>query len=159
MPNTITEIGGFAFYNNQISGKLDLSKLTNLTTIDDSAFAYNNLSSINLPMSIAEIDFYAFNGNQISGELDLSMYTNLTRIGSSAFDDNQITSVKLPISINTIEYRAFGIVASLNSNPNLTTIINPSGNSFDWHNVTRQGTSSTCTFVTGTCGNVTIKAS
>jgi len=68
-------------------------------------------------------------------------------------------SFKLPISINTIEYRAFGIVASLNSNPNLTTIINPSGNSFDWHNVTRQGTSSTCTFVTGTCGNVTIKAS
>jgi len=45
------------------------------------------------------------------------------------------------------------------ANPNLTTIINPSSNSFDWYSITKQGTSETCTFATGVCGDITISAS
>ena len=86
------------------------------------------------------------------GEIDLSKLTNLTTIDDFAFDDNQITSVKLPISITLI---GSGVLV----NNSLTTIINPSGNSFDWELAISSRTNGLCIFATGTCGDITISAS
>jgi len=158
LPNSLVLIGMGAFrYNNQIKGELDLSNLTKLTTIENSAFSNNQIASVKLPANITEIHSQAFAGNQIKGELDLSGLTKLTTIESYAFNENQITSVKLPPNLEKISDNAFE--KSATSNPNLTTIINPSGNSFDWYEITLQGTSGTCTFATGTCGTITISAS
>ena len=151
LPSSLEEIGKCAFSHNQISGILDLSN-TKVTTIVSYAFYSNQITSVKLPSSLEEIKTSAFDQNQISGILDLSN-TKVTTIDWYAFISNQITSVKLPATITTIYNSAFA------SNPNLTTIINPSGKNFDWYFITSQGTSATCTFATGTCGTITIKAS
>jgi len=172
----VEEIGVNAFFDNEI---VNLKLPDSLKIVDDRAFALNNIQSIKLPQSITTINWSAFAENKIAGELDLSVYTKLTTIdknafdgnkitnlilpaniesiGDSAFRNNRLTSVKLAESITSIGSRAF--YKSNTSNLNLTTIINPSGKSFDWYMITGQGSSSTCTFAAGTCGTVTIKAS
>jgi len=100
----------------------------------------------------------AFYRNSLSGELDLSGLTNLTTIGRFAFDLNQIESIKLPSSVETIGEYAF---SKFDSNQNLTTIINPSGNVFNWSSITHSNTPDQ-SFATGTIthqnGNIEVKA-
>jgi len=155
LPNSITTLGPDAFRGNVISGTLDLSN-TKLETIGGSAFLNNQINKLRLPNDLIEIGIDAFRHNQIGGELDLSKLDKLETIGNFAFSYNQITSVKLPSSVTTIGWRAF--YKDGTSNPNLTSITNPSVKSFDWNDITEQGTSSTCTFATGSCGSITISA-
>lgn len=72
----------------------------------------------------------------------------VTKIGGNVFTDCAdnscgsclnglgITSVIMPDAIEEIGYYTFNKDSS-SSNPNLTTIINLSGNSSDWYNITR----------------------
>ncbi len=71
----------------------------------------------------------------------------VTSIGSSAFNSNQLTSVTIPSNVTSIGKSAFYKVHS--SNPNLTKIVNKTGRSFNWKDITGSG-SSVATFVTGT---------
>jgi len=150
-PNCIEMIRKYAFSNNNLSGELDLSNLTKLTYL--SGFDSNGITSIKLPSGVETIGKEAFFNNSISSELDLSN-TKISEIRYWGFGDNQITSVKLPSSIETIEANAFQKDST--SNPNLTTIVNPSGNMFDWSDIT--GGNSGQPFVTGTIGSIQVVA-
>jgi len=81
----------------------------------------------------------------------------IEEVGAFAFFGNKLTDVMLPRTVEYIGESAFEIWDTA-SNPNLTTIINPSGKRFDWSAIIRQGDYNSCTFATGTCANVTIKA-
>jgi len=158
-PSSVEIIGDSAFSWNSISGELDLSH-TNLKEIGKSAFSRNQITSIKLPTSVETIDSWAFGYNDIIGELDLSN-TKVIEIGSSAFYSNEIESIKLPSSVETIGFDAFLKRNNPSSNPNLVSIINPSGNVFDWSSITNSDTPDQ-SFSTGTIthenGNIEVKA-
>ncbi|MDD2435054.1 MAG: leucine-rich repeat domain-containing protein [Bacilli bacterium] len=71
IPQSLTKIGGYAFYGNQITS-LSTNGTSNLEIIDTYAFSNSNISSLNL-----------------------SNLTNLTRINNAAFRYNLIPSVDL----------------------------------------------------------------
>jgi len=159
LPSSVEIIGEKVFEFNDISGELDLSN-TKITTIGVYAFAHNDITSVKFPSSVKTIGGSAFSNNFISGELDLSN-TKITTIGEYAFYKNQISLIKLPVSVETIGDRAFYKFSDLNSNPNLALIVNPSGRSFDWSDIT-YSTTPNQNFVTGTIvhenGNIEVKA-
>jgi len=76
LPQNLTTIGPFAFWDNMLTS---ISLPQNLTTICQSAFARNKLTSISLPQ-------------------------NLTTICQSAFARNKLTSISLPNKFRT-DYR------------------------------------------------------
>ena len=98
-----------SFISNEIEiykiNSIDMSNCTNLKKIDNGAFESNELTSVIIPNSV-------------------------TYIGLSAFEDNQLTNVTIPSSVKGIWNNAFSKTST--SNPNLTTIINQTGRSFDW---------------------------
>ena len=80
-------IGTLAFAYNALSGELDLSMYSKLTSIDYRAFGYNQITSIKLPDSITNIGIGAFSPNALIsvtfyGRSDLTGVT----IGTSAWD-------------------------------------------------------------------------
>ena len=95
-----------------------------VTSIGATAFYNNSLTSVMIPDSV-------------------------TSIGNSAFRANNLTSVTIPNSVTSIGYIAFEKTST--SNHNLTTIVNKTGNSFDWGR-TINGWSGDA-FVTGTVEN------
>ena len=132
LPTSLESIGYNALHHNKLSGELDLSVLTSLTSIGEYAFASNEITSIKFPSSLESIGKQAFAYNKLSGELDLNNLTNLTSIGDAAFknnnlsgeidlsntqlisigelfagDTNEITSVKFPDTLESIGESAF----------------------------------------------------
>ncbi len=117
----LQRIGKYAFLRNKLSGELNLSGLTQLTTIDDGAFERNYITSLNLSDAtdlriIGEDAFFknniesinannvtkltiindsSFAHNSLKGELDLSKNKGIMKIDKSAFSRNQISSVNL----------------------------------------------------------------
>lgn len=132
--NVVSQINPSAFTNNSSGmGITDITIPNTVKKIYDDAFFDNKLTSLNLPSSIEYIGDGAFWNNKITS-LDFSNVSSLKNIGRYAFQLNKLTSVKLNSSIETIGDNAFlvkGFSDNL-SNPNLTSIINPSGRSFDW---------------------------
>ena len=138
--NTITTIDGRAFEGAKLES-IDLSALTSLTKINDSAFKLctsltevklpvnltkigskafedcKDLSNINLPVNLTEIESIAFNGcTSLTGVLDLSALTSLTKIGGSAFNGcTGLAEVKLPASLTKIGPYAFSYCTGLTS--------------------------------------------
>jgi len=131
LPSSVETIGDSAFHLNEISGELDLSKYQSLKSVD--GFGYNEITSIKLPNSVEIIASDAFSGNSISGELDLSN-TKTSKIGIYAFQGNDLEKVVLPSTIKMILSWAFE--KSSDGNQNLITIVNPSGNVFEWAFIT-----------------------
>ena len=71
LPTSIIKIGSGAFWNNKIVGKLDFSKLTNLTTIGANAFNLNDLTNVIIPNSVTTIGDDAFKISSITSiEID-----------------------------------------------------------------------------------------
>lgn len=119
-----------AFYNNAISGTLDLShtkvkeirnqafyqcqELTKvifpktLEIVGDWAFRGEKIAKVDFSEStkLKEIGTYAFSKSPIEGELDLS-HTSLTKIGYEGFAYSRITKLKLPSTLTTIGAYAF----------------------------------------------------
>jgi len=115
LPKTLKTIEDHAFYEIGISGKLDLSYLTELeylgnyafafnfiteldlhnstklSKIGNKTFAYNNISSVSLPTSIVEIEDYSFQCNRFNGDFSIKDLPNLERIGKSAVNSNVFT--------------------------------------------------------------------
>lgn len=114
-PNTLIEIGQYAFSNNKINDEIDLSN-TKITSIGSFAFlsdgSTNQITSVKFPSTLTSIGQSAFSRNKISGELDLSN-TKVTTILPSAFfgtedrSTNQITSVKFPDTLELIYHSVF----------------------------------------------------
>ena len=146
IPSSVTTIGDSAFEDNQLT---NVTIPNSVTEIGDDAFYYNKLTSVTIPNSVTTIGNSAFYNNQLTSVV---ISNSVTTIGNSAFGGNQLTSVTIPDSVTSIGRYAF--LKTSSSNPNLTSIINTTGRSFDWKYIITgsSGTSS----VTGTYNGVNV---
>jgi len=102
MPQTITIIEEYAFYNNKNLTAVDFSN--NITSIAQYAFYDNDLSSVLLPNELKTIATYSFTSNSLTS---LKIPEKVTTIGKYSFNNNKITSLIIPSSVTTIEGGAF----------------------------------------------------
>ncbi|MHC1682971.1 MAG: leucine-rich repeat protein [Clostridiaceae bacterium] len=113
IPNTVTSIGGFAFY--YCSSLVSISIPDSVTSIGDSAFAYCiSLPSITLPANLSSIgnstfqDCKAFTG--------ITIPNSVISIGSYAFlECISLTNITIPNSVTTIGEGAFKDCKALKS--------------------------------------------
>ena len=151
IPDTVTTIGDFSFYENSITSIIIPNTIT---TIGKYAFYLNQLSSVTISNSVTSIGEYAFNRNHLTS---IEIPNSVTTIGASAFEYNNLNYVLINSGskLTTISQSAFTASNRTKTyneiiyvdNPNLK-IYNNSGKAFDW-NYAVNGTSGT-TFVTGT---------
>ena len=86
LPNSLVYIKDMSFFNNKISGELNLSLNDNLKYIGDNAFKNNSIESIILPINVETIENDAFIKNNESN-INLSKVINLSQ---KEFDWNNI---------------------------------------------------------------------
>lgn len=144
IPKSIISIGIAAFYNNKIAS---VTISNGVTTIGNGAFENNLLTTVIIPNSVKSIGSTAFFDNDIA---HLGFGNNITYIGTDAFNGNQLTTVIIPSSVTTIA--PYSLYKSGSSNPNLVSIINKTGKSFDWGMIINGD--SAYDFTTGTVGNM-----
>lgn len=101
MPNSLSSIGHYAFYENQLTS---VTFPAGLTSIGEWAFNGNQLTSVTLPDALTTIGYAAFSENQLTS---VTFPAGLTSIGALAFAYNQLTSVHLPTSLQEIYFDAF----------------------------------------------------
>lgn len=87
-------------------------QMTKITSIDDKAFSYNKLTSVEIPNSVTSIGTSAFEMNQLTS---VSLSNSVTNMGDYAFARNKITSVNIPHGVTIIGNSAF-------SQNNLTSV-------------------------------------
>ena len=164
-PDSVETIGEAAF-----AGNANTNRITNITwpnnpnfkSIGHLAFQGNLINTLTLPDSVETIGGAAFQNNQLS---IITIPNSVVTIGNGAFSQNRLTNVILGTGVQTMDQGAFskqsGGGGSFNSN--LTSIINPTGRSFDWANITTNSIVTPQVFVTGTIthpnGNITVSAS
>lgn len=122
-PDTLEEIGSFAFQDNTIidlklpdsvktvdtgafsnSGIASVHLSENLKVIGSDAFANNRITEVMVPDSVEIVGRRAFLNNSISS---LTLGKNLKTIDEQAFDHNKIDKVVLPESLESIGPSAF----------------------------------------------------
>lgn len=130
-PNSLLEIGSFAFMSTNIT---NISLPMNLTTIEENAFgwcwgiqsviipnsvtsigaeAFNacvNLNSLTLPSGITTIAYKSFSNTRIS---TINVPDGVTSIGVDAFSSCKVTTVYLPSTVKTIDTNAFDSCSKL----------------------------------------------
>ena len=106
---SVTTIGDSAFRDNTITS-VDFTDCSSLTTIDYGAFAGNSITSVDFTgcSSLTTIDYQAFYDNSITS-VDFTGLSSLATIGYQAFSYNPITSVDFTglSSLTTIRDGAF----------------------------------------------------
>ena len=119
-PETLTEIGKYAFGECYSLKEIDLSR-TKVTEIQDYAFAENSkLKSVIVPNSLMKIEEGAFAWCGSLETVDLSQ-TNITEIGSGAFYFcGALKKVVFPISLTDIGAIAFYACGSLSGELDLS---------------------------------------
>ena len=75
-----------------------------VTSIDDAAFSYNELTTVTIPNSVTSIGEYAFSGNALTS---VTIPNSVTSIGGWAFAHNELTSVTIGNSVTSIDNFAF----------------------------------------------------
>ena len=120
-----------------------------ITNIPDNAFeqsyGFNLSGKIVIPGSVKTIGDYSFDGHDIT---EVVFEEGVEVIGEDAFAANEISKVTFPNSVSTIDFAAFygnklsevtipsGVnfmgTAAFFGNPNLKTVYNNTGKSFDW---------------------------
>jgi uncharacterized repeat protein (TIGR02543 family) len=113
IPNTVTSIGGFAFY--YCSSLVNISIPDSVTSIGDSAFAYCiSLSNITLPANLSNIGNSTFQDCQaLTG---ITIPNSVTSIGTYAFLENfSLTNITIPNSVTYIGEGAFKDCKNLKS--------------------------------------------
>ena len=98
---SVTSIGNSAFRENQLTS---VTIPDSVTSIGDNAFWFNQLTSVTIPDSVTSIGGYAFYGNQLTS---VTIPNSVTSIGDGAFYGNQLTSVTIPNSVTSIGDGAF----------------------------------------------------
>ena len=104
IPNGVTRIGGYAFWNN----KLESIKIPDsIVRIGERVFSScKNLCSIIIPNGVASIGKNAFSG--CSGIACVAIPESITIIGEGAFSDcENIKNVFIPTTVKSIEGAAF----------------------------------------------------
>jgi prepilin-type N-terminal cleavage/methylation domain-containing protein len=89
----VTDIGWYAFYNNQLTS---VSIPSGVTSIGSISFANKQLTSVSIPDTVTTIRGGAFQQNQLTS---VSIPDSVTVIYNNAFEDNQLTSVSIPDSV------------------------------------------------------------
>ncbi len=110
--NSVTSIGESAFYSNKLTSVVIGN---NVTTIGNWAFGDNQLTSVVIPDSVTVIGDGAFCNNLLT---NVTIPDSVTAIGKSAFADNQLTNVTMPDSVEEIGDCAF-------YNNQLTSVVIP----------------------------------
>lgn len=105
IPNTITSIGQYAFYNCQFLTSVTLP--SSISSIGSSTFCYcYGLESINIPTSVTSIGGSAF--NSCYGLKSINLPSNITSIGGSTFSNcYSLQSLNLLSNITSIESNTF----------------------------------------------------
>lgn len=84
IPNTVEDIGGLAFYNDQELKKVTLPSNNKFTNIRNKVFSYcDALETINMPSSVKTVGDQAFRGCSSLKSVNLE---NVTNIGAQAFE-------------------------------------------------------------------------
>ena len=108
----VTSIGNSAFTSNQLTSVVIPDSVT---SIGDFAFQINQLTSVVIPDSVTSIGSYAFSMNKLTS---LNIPNSITSIERWVFQENQLTSVVIPDSVTSIGGVAF-------SNNQLTSVVIP----------------------------------
>ncbi len=112
----VTSIGDSAFYNNQLTS---ITIGNNVTSIGDYAFSGNQLTSVTIPNSVTSIGDNAFENNLLTS---ITIGNNVTSIGDYAFANNALTALTFPASVTTIGQIAFAN-QSANSSSTLLSVL------------------------------------
>ena len=108
----VTSIGNSAFTSNQLTSVVIPNSVTSIGGV---AFQINQLTSVVIPDSVTSIGSYAFSMNKLTS---LNIPNSITSIERWAFQENQLTSVVIPNSVTSIGGVAF-------SNNQLTSVVIP----------------------------------
>jgi hypothetical protein len=112
IPDTVTDIGDYAFVFNDLSG-VTLGK--GVTRLGTEAFASNKMTGVTIPATITAFGKAVFSKNQLTS---LTISSGVKIIADGAFSSNQLTGVTIPPGIETIGDSAF-------SSNQLETIVIP----------------------------------
>lgn len=103
LPNSITEIGDYAFFSSLLLTELTLP--SSLIRIGISAFiSCAKLTSLIIPDSVTEIGDYAFLRSPLT---KLTLSNSLAKIGTQAFLSSKLTDLVIPDSVTEIGHYAF----------------------------------------------------
>ena len=113
IPNSVTSIGGAAFY--ECFALTSVTIPNSVTSIGAYAFYYcDDLTSITIPNSVTSIKEYTF--SNCSSLTSVTIPNSVTSIGNGAFEDcSSLTSVTIPNSVTSIGNGAFDDCSSLTS--------------------------------------------
>ena len=115
IPNSVTSIGGSAFYG--CNGLTSVTIPNSVTSIGDKAFnGCSGLTSVTIGNSVTSIGDYAF--SDCYGLTSVTIPNSVTSIGDMAFYDcSGLTSVTIPNSVTSIGKSAFYGTAWYNNQP------------------------------------------
>ena len=138
IPNTVIEIGTWAFNGNNLPEEEAFIYKRTEEGIDYSTIiGYGGINKNNVVVPsekngvlLTTIDSYAFSNSSIK---NITLPEGLLTIKNNAFDSCQLTEVTIPSTVTSIGSSAF---RKTSSNESLVKIINKTGKSFDWRSIT-----------------------
>lgn len=151
VPDTVKEIGEYAFYNNRNLESIDLNKVEkinnnafesasklseitsfgNVTYIGSFAFAYApKLNNVNIPKEVSYLGTYAFYNCRSLQTVLWDADSLIKSIPSYAFASCPITRIVLPNGVETVNGYAFAYCNSLNAVSISRTITTLSSDAF-----------------------------